>query len=98
MIAEDCLWRGARDYLGDGSGRGVENAMSDSLRTDIFDRQPATCGIDRPAALLGDAAHPMVPNAAQEACQAPEDGAPLGAALTEGQTIESGLVRYERRG
>jgi len=48
-------------------------------------------------ALLGDAAHPMAPNAAQGACQALEDAAALGAALGEGQAIESGLVAYERQ-
>ena len=67
------------------------------LRNDIFDRPPATHWIEGPAALLGDAAHPMAPNAAQGACQALEDAVALGAALTEGQAVESGLVLYERR-
>ena len=67
------------------------------LRNDIFDRPPARRWLDGPVALLGDAAHPMAPNAAQGACQALEDAAALGAALGEGQAIESGLVAYERR-
>jgi 2-polyprenyl-6-methoxyphenol hydroxylase-like FAD-dependent oxidoreductase len=67
------------------------------LRNDLYDRPPARRWLDGPVALLGDAAHPMAPNAAQGACQALEDAAALGAALGEGQAIESGLVAYERR-
>jgi 2-polyprenyl-6-methoxyphenol hydroxylase-like FAD-dependent oxidoreductase len=67
------------------------------LRNDIFDRPPARRWVDGPVALLGDAAHPMAPNAAQGACQALEDAAALGVALAEGPDIGSGLVAYERR-
>jgi 2-polyprenyl-6-methoxyphenol hydroxylase-like FAD-dependent oxidoreductase len=67
------------------------------LRNDLYDRPPARRWLDGPVALLGDAAHPMAPNAAQGACQALEDAAALGAALGEGQAIESGLVAYERQ-
>ena len=60
--------------------------------------------------LLGDAAHPMLPNAAQGACQALEDAAVLGAvvaaepsphALTEYETHRlgraNGFVSQSRR-
>jgi 2-polyprenyl-6-methoxyphenol hydroxylase-like FAD-dependent oxidoreductase len=67
------------------------------LRNDIYDRRPARRWLDGPVALLGDAAHPMAPNAAQGACQSLEDAAALGAALAEGRAIGSGLVAYEHR-
>ena len=67
------------------------------LRNDIYDRPPARRWVDGPVALLGDAAHPMAPNAAQGACQALEDAVALGAALAEAPDIGSGLVAYERR-
>jgi 2-polyprenyl-6-methoxyphenol hydroxylase-like FAD-dependent oxidoreductase len=44
--------------------------------------------------LLGDAAHPMLPNAAQGACQALEDAAALGEALAA-RPPEQALVEYE---
>jgi 2-polyprenyl-6-methoxyphenol hydroxylase-like FAD-dependent oxidoreductase len=67
------------------------------LRNDIYDRPPARRWLDGPVALLGDAAHPMTPNAAQGACQALEDAAALGGALADGRAIGSGLIAYERR-
>jgi len=67
------------------------------LRNDIYDRPPARRWVEGPVALLGDAAHPMAPNAAQGACQALEDAAALGTALAEGPDVGSGLVAYERR-
>jgi 2-polyprenyl-6-methoxyphenol hydroxylase-like FAD-dependent oxidoreductase len=66
------------------------------LRNDLYDRPPARRWLDGPVALLGDAAHPMAPNAAQGACQALEDAAALGAALAEGRPIEAGMVAYQR--
>jgi len=66
------------------------------LRNDLYDRPPARRWLDGPVALLGDAAHPMAPNAAQGACQALEDAAALGAALAEGRPIGSGLAAYQR--
>jgi 2-polyprenyl-6-methoxyphenol hydroxylase-like FAD-dependent oxidoreductase len=76
----------------------IANTSPDAiLRNDIFDRPPARRWVDGSVALLGDAAHPMAPNAAQGACQALEDAAALGAALAEGPDIESGLLVYERR-
>ena len=46
-------------------------------------------------ALIGDAAHPMLPFLAQGAAQAIEDAAALGALLRPGQDIEAGLSAYE---
>jgi 2-polyprenyl-6-methoxyphenol hydroxylase-like FAD-dependent oxidoreductase len=76
----------------------IESTPPDAiLRNDLFDRPPAPRWIDGSVALLGDAAHPMAPNAAQGACQALEDAAALGAALADGRAIGSGLLAYERR-
>jgi 2-polyprenyl-6-methoxyphenol hydroxylase-like FAD-dependent oxidoreductase len=47
--------------------------------------------------LLGDAAHPMTPDAAQGASQALEDAVALAEALGETADVESALRRYEAR-
>lgn len=46
-------------------------------------------------ALLGDAAHPMLPFLAQGAAQAIEDAAALGEALASTREIEQGLLAYQ---
>jgi salicylate hydroxylase len=46
-------------------------------------------------ALLGDAAHPMLPFLAQGAAQAIEDAAALGRALSSMSDIEEGLATYQ---
>jgi salicylate hydroxylase len=48
-----------------------------------------------PIALLGDAAHPMLPFLAQGAAQAIEDAAALGRALSVSTTIEDGFAAYQ---
>ncbi len=47
-------------------------------------------------ALLGDAAHPMLPYAAQGAAMAVEDGAVLARALDEAESVPDALALYER--
>ena len=68
---------------------------SSILRNDVYDRDPiAQWGRGR-VTLLGDAAHPMVPNLGQGACQAIEDAAELAWCLTYEPDAEAGLKRYE---
>ena len=66
------------------------------LRNDLYDRPPVPSWSRGRVTLVGDAAHPLLPNAAQGACQALEDAVALGNALQSG-SIESGLKIYEAR-
>ena len=60
----------------------------------LFDRKPLPTWAAGPIALLGDAAHPILPFLAQGAAQAIEDAAALAAALAAGPDITSGLAAY----
>ena len=66
------------------------------LRNDLYDRPPVRSWSWGRVTLVGDAAHPLLPNAAQGACQALEDAVALGNALQSG-SIEGGLKIYEAR-
>jgi 2-polyprenyl-6-methoxyphenol hydroxylase-like FAD-dependent oxidoreductase len=66
------------------------------LRNDLYDRPPVGAWRRGRVTLVGDAAHPMLPNAAQGACQALDDAVALGNALQSG-SIEEGLKIYEAR-
>ena len=67
------------------------------LRNDLYDRRvPSSLAFGR-VALLGDAAHPMLPTLGQGACQAIEDGEALARALTEVADPASGLRLYSER-
>ncbi|MBM7115113.1 FAD-dependent monooxygenase [Archangium primigenium] len=70
---------------------------ADLLRNDLLDRPPlARWGRGR-VTLLGDAAHPMMPNMGQGACSAIEDGAVLARTLEETRDVAEGLRRYAAR-
>ncbi|WP_426446856.1 FAD-dependent monooxygenase [Paenibacillus sp. S-38] len=65
------------------------------LAHDLFDRAPLQRWSDGGVTLLGDAAHPMLPNLGQGGAQAMEDAAVLAAVLDPGDPAAS-LKRYER--
>ena len=73
----------------------------------LFDRQPMKNWVQGRVALLGDAAHPMLPFMAQGAAMAVEDGWSLAAALAsvtpntvtvmqDGDDVRVALARYQR--
>src|SRR6185437_4274672 len=63
----------------------------------LYDRDPIPRWTQGRVAILGDAAHPMLPYLGQGACQAIEDGAVLATALAaEAHDPARGLERYER--
>ena len=67
------------------------------LRTDIQDRPPRFPWGRGQLTLLGDAAHPMLPNLGQGGCQAIEDAVVLANCLKTSSSLESGLREYEKQ-
>ena len=76
--------------------RALVSAAREWRRWPLFDRNPVRrWRIDR-VAVLGDAAHPMLPFFAQGAAQAIEDAAALGHAFTtHGDNVNAALAAYE---
>src|SRR5580704_8525298 len=70
-------------------------ASPDWRKWPLFDCKPITSWVAGRVALMGDAAHPMLPFLAQGAAQAIEDAATLGEVLTRGQNIETSLRAYQ---
>ncbi|MFD7771920.1 NAD(P)H-dependent oxidoreductase [Streptomyces sp. NPDC059787] len=68
----------------------------DVVVTDIHDREPAARWTDHRVALLGDAAHPMVPALGQGANMALEDAAVLADRLSACAHIPTALAAYAR--
>ncbi|MFF5788474.1 NAD(P)H-dependent oxidoreductase [Streptomyces sp. NPDC012693] len=64
--------------------------------TDIHDRDPAPRWVDGRVALLGDAAHPMVPALGQGANMALEDAAVIADTLASAATVPDALATYAR--
>jgi salicylate hydroxylase len=62
----------------------------------LYHRPPISSFSLGRVALVGDAAHPMVPFLAQGAAQAIEDAAALGRVLAQGQDIPPALSTYSR--
>jgi 2-polyprenyl-6-methoxyphenol hydroxylase-like FAD-dependent oxidoreductase len=73
-------------------------AANDILRNDLFDRSaPETMACGR-VALVGDAAHPMLPYIGQGACQAIEDGLAVARALADSPGSPASAVEiYSRK-
>jgi salicylate hydroxylase len=66
-------------------------------RWSVLDRAPLSRWVSGRIALLGDAAHPMLPFYAQGAGQAIEDAAALATFLASGsENLPAALTRYER--
>ena len=61
----------------------------------LANRDPVPSFVAGRVALIGDAAHPMLPFLAQGAAQAIEDAGVLGEVLGRGQNIEAGLLAYQ---
>jgi len=66
------------------------------LRNDLVDRGPKPRGGRGRVTLLGDAAHPMLPNLGQGACSAIEDAVVLARALATHAEPDAALRAYER--
>jgi len=65
-------------------------------RYPMADREPIGTWTTERIALLGDAAHPMLPLLAQGGCQAIEDAAALADALGPDADVPAALASYER--
>ncbi len=66
------------------------------VQNDIVDRPPLRCWGRGRVTLLGDAAHPAMPNLGQGACMALEDAVMLAYCLSTVRQAESALREYER--
>ncbi|HEX3174644.1 MAG TPA: FAD-dependent monooxygenase [Solirubrobacterales bacterium] len=67
------------------------------MRHDLLDRRPSLRWVGTRTALLGDAAHPMLPFLGQGACQALEDAQALGQSLRGAADVAAALRDYEAR-
>jgi salicylate hydroxylase len=86
---------GARFSGWDATARELLRAAPDWRKWPLFDCHPIASWVAGRVALIGDAAHPMLPFLAQGAAQAIEDAGALGEFLTRGQNIEASLRAYQ---
>ena len=75
---------------------GMFDKVADCFKWGIFDREPRAEWTVGRVTLLGDAAHPTMPNLAQGANMAIEDGYVLGRVLAGEAGVEAALARYVR--
>jgi salicylate hydroxylase len=74
--------------------RGLIASAPEWLTWPLFEHDPLSAWTAGPIALLGDAAHPMLPFLAQGAAQAIEDAAALASALTKYPAVDIALSTY----
>jgi 2-polyprenyl-6-methoxyphenol hydroxylase-like FAD-dependent oxidoreductase len=67
------------------------------IRTPLYDRKPSARWTIGRVTLLGDAAHPMLPNLGQGACQAIEDAVALADAFRSETDASNALAAYAAR-
>jgi salicylate hydroxylase len=79
----------------EGAARELLRAASGWRTWPLFDCRPARSWVKGRVALMGDAAHPMLPFLAQGAAQAIEDAGALSVALDQGKDICAGLRAYQ---
>lgn len=77
--------------------RAILETADAHYRWALFDRAPLNTWVDGRAALLGDAAHPMLPFMAQGAAMAVEDAWVLAEELSKNQAVETALRRYQAK-
>jgi 2-polyprenyl-6-methoxyphenol hydroxylase-like FAD-dependent oxidoreductase len=75
----------------------VATDPASTLVHSVYDREPLQRWSVGRVTLLGDAAHPALPNLGQGACQALEDAAVLGTCLRDDADISAALRRYQAR-
>ena len=83
-------------YAGwNGALLGMLDQVAECFKWGIYDRAPLPAWVRGRVALLGDAAHPMMPTLAQGAAVSIEDGACLARCLAECRDdLPAGLARY----
>ncbi len=79
----------------DEAARDLLRASPEWRKWPLFDCNPIASWVAGRVALMGDAAHPMLPFLAQGAAQAIEDAEALGEVLARGQNIELSLRAYQ---
>lgn len=91
--------RRLRAAFGDwcGAARDLLAGVDDWRRWPLFDARPLRSFVNGRVALLGDAAHPMLPFFAQGASQAIEDAGALAAALGRREDLRRALADYDRQ-
>jgi len=87
----------ARFARWDITARDLLHAATEWRKWPLADRRPGPSFVSGRVALIGDAAHPMLPFLAQGAAQAIEDAGVLGQVLARGQNIEAGLLAYQEK-